>query len=149
MASSDFSFGFLLYSLYRTYISRYNGYRPPQPDRRSLLFRHLLSQHSVLPSLEGVLGVLLLIILHRFLWLFAGTYSARLPLVPLPGGHFGVARFTLVVACTCCFASLSQGVISLQHIGSSQRTGDLLRGLLLVTTTGLSPASRRRLFRTH
>ena len=28
---------------------------------------------------------------------FAGTYSARLPLVPLPGGHFGVARFTL-----CC-----------------------------------------------
>src|SRR5271157_5140063 len=44
----------------------------------------------------------------------------------------------------CCFASLSQGVISLQHIGSLQRTGVLLRGLLLVTTTGLSPASRQR-----
>jgi len=43
----------------------------------------------------------------------------------------------------CCFAPLSQGDTTLQHIWSPRRTGCLLRGLLTVTTTGLAPVSRR------
>jgi hypothetical protein len=41
------------------------------------------------------------------------------------------------------FASFSQGVTTLQHLRSPRSTGCLLRGGLTLTTTGLSPASRR------
>ena len=49
----------------------------------------------------------------------------------------------------CCFASLSQGVTSLQHTRSPRCTGCLLHGLLEVTMTGLAPVSRQWLIRTH
>ena len=43
----------------------------------------------------------------------------------------------------CCFAPLSQGVSTLQYSQSPDCTGCLLRGLLIVATTGLPPVSRR------
>ena len=49
----------------------------------------------------------------------------------------------------CCFAPLPQGHTPLQHNRSPRSTGSLLRGLLAVTTAGLSPASKRQLCRAH
>jgi hypothetical protein len=49
----------------------------------------------------------------------------------------------------CCFALLPQEDTPLQHYRSSTSTGSLLRGLLAVTTVGLSPTSRRQLIRAH
>ena len=49
----------------------------------------------------------------------------------------------LLYATGCCFAPLSQGVTTLRHSQLPGCTGCLLRGLLIVTTTGLAPVSRR------
>ena len=45
----------------------------------------------------------------------------------------------------CCFALLPQERTPLQHNRLPGSTGSLLRGLLAVTTVGLSPTSRRQL----
>src|SRR5205823_1410819 len=47
------------------------------------------------------------------------------------------------------FAPPSRRDTSLQHRWSPTSTGRLLRGSLAITTTGLSPASQRRLFKAH
>ena len=47
------------------------------------------------------------------------------------------------------FASLSRGVTTLQHHQLPDGTGCLLHGGLTLTVTGLTPASRRWLCRTH
>ncbi len=48
-----------------------------------------------------------------------------------------------------CFAPPSQRDTSLQHRWSPSSTGSLLRGSLVITTTGLPPASKQRLFKAH
>ena len=49
----------------------------------------------------------------------------------------------------CCFALPSREVTTFQHTRSPRCIGCLLPDRLFVTRTGLPPASRRQLFRTH
>ena len=58
------------------------------------------------------------------------------------GANMSVLQVSLYVT-GCCFASLSQGVTTLQHNQSPDCIGCLLSGGLTLTRTGLSPASRR------
>jgi hypothetical protein len=112
---------------------------------RPLLFRRLLSQHPVLPTPEGP-SRLHFQVLRRFhglrYWL---TSSA--PSFPFRA-NISVLQDSLYVT-GCCFALPSQEVTTFQHTRSPRCTGCLLPGRLFVTRTGLSPASRRQLFRTH
>ncbi len=79
-------------------------------------------------------------ILRRFCSLRLRS-RARLPLFPFRA-NISVLQASRHVT-GCWFAPLSQGDTSLQHIRLPRCTGRLLHGLLVVTTTGLTPVSRR------
>ena len=104
---------------------------------RSLLFHCLLSQHPVLYTPEGS-SRLLFQVLHRFHGLRCSR-STRHPLVPFPG-YISTLQDSLNVA-GCCLASPPRGVTTLLHSQLPVCTGCLLRGHLIVTTTGLPPVS--------
>ena len=110
------------------------------PDRmRSPLFYRLLSQHSAPPTPDRSSRLL-----FQMLRLFHGLRLAqRGSTRPCP---FRVNISTLqdsLDVTDCCFASRSPGDTPLQHPQSPESTGSLLRGALALTTTGLTPASRR------
>ena len=113
---------------------------------RPLLFHRLLSQHPILPTPESS---------SRLFSPEFGDTSGSLPLLlPSPcvtgsalscspyGANMSVLQVSLYVT-GCCFASLSQGVTTLQHNQSPDCIGCLLSGVLTLTGTGLSPVSRR------
>ena len=83
----------------------------------------------------------------RLPWPSPSLTSSALPCSPL-GANLSTLQDSLHVA-GCGFALLSQEVTTLQHLRSPRGTGCLLRGGLTLTATGLSPASRRQLIRTH
>ena len=71
--------------------------------------------------------------------------SLRMERSALPGSPSGANLSTLqdsLYVAGCGFALLSQEVTTLQHHRSPDSTGCLLRGCLIITATGLSPASR-------
>ena len=76
-------------------------------------------------------------------WPSLSLTSSALPRSPF-GANLSTLQDSLYVA-GCGFALLSQEVTTLQHLRSPRSTGCLLRGPLVVTTTGLSPVSRRQL----
>ena len=80
-------------------------------------------------------------------WPSLSLKSSALPCSP-SGANISTLQGSLHVT-GCGFALPSQEVTTLQHHQSPDSTGCLLRGLLAVTTVGLSPTSRRQLIRTH
>ena len=79
----------------------------------------------------------------RLPWPSPSLTSSALPCSPF-GANLSALQDSLYVA-GCGFALLSQEVTTLQHLRSPRSTGCLLRGGLILTATGLAPASRRRL----
>ena len=119
---------------------------------RPRLFHRLLSSHTcpLVGSRSPYAG-----------GFFAAAFSGSSPL-PWPAVSLSTSApsFSLVRAnistlqdslnvTGCEFASLSPGVTTLQHHQSPDGTGCLLHGGLTLTVTGLPPASRRWLCRTH
>jgi hypothetical protein len=80
----------------------------------------------------------------RLPWPSLSLTSSALPCSP-SGANLSTLQDSRNVA-GCGFALLSQEVTTLQHLRSPRSTGCLLRGPLVVTTTGLPPVSRRQLF---
>ena len=80
-------------------------------------------------------------------WPSLSLTSSALPGSPC-GANISTLQDSLYVT-GCGFALLSQEDTTLQHLRSPRSTGCLLRGGLTLTATGLAPASRRQLFRTH
>jgi hypothetical protein len=111
---------------------------------RPLLFHHLLSQHPILPTPES--SWRLFQVQCRFCCL-RHAWQARLSLFPFRV-NMSVLQVSLYVT-GYCFASLSQGVTTLQHNQSPDCIGCLLSGSLTFTGTGLSPVSRWWFIRTH
>jgi hypothetical protein len=143
--------GLQYYGLLRLLIRRPPGFRflslyqrlqqvRPADRMKPLLFQRLLSPHPALPTPEGS-SRLLLQVLRRFPGLRFRLRNSAPSCSPL-GANISTLQVSLDVT-GCGFASPSQEVTSLQHLRSPRSTGCLLRGCLSITTTGLSPASRR------
>ena len=112
---------------------------------RPLLFRHLLSQHPVLPTPEGSWR-LLFQVLHRFHGLRYGKTSSApsFPFrakIPTLQDSFHIAG--------CCFAPLSLGVTTLLHSQSPSCTGCLLRGHLDCYHDRTCTGKQMTAYRTH
>ncbi len=108
---------------------------------RPLLFHRLLSQHPASPTPESPSRLLF----RFFAASMAFALAEKLGSLLFPSrANISTLQDSLYVA-GCCFALPSQEVTSLQHNQSPGCTGCLLCGLLTVTTTGLSPVSRRQL----
>jgi len=140
MASSDFSPGFPLDFTSSAYTSGYGGCGPPTGWDLSCSVAYF--HHIPLSLRRGVLQCCTSGSLH-LPWPSLSLTSSALPCSPL-GANISTLQDSLYVT-GYGFAPLSPGVTSLQHSQSPGCTGCLLRGLLAVTTTGLSSASRRQL----
>ncbi len=110
---------------------------------RSLLFRHLLSQHSASSTPESSSG-LRFQILHPFCGLRQHLKGSALSCSPSSRGNLTMLQSSLYVT-DCCFAPPSQRDTSLQHNQSPGSTGRLLLGSLAITETGLAPVSKWQL----
>ncbi len=106
---------------------------------RSLLFRHLLSQHSVSFTPESSSG-LLFQILHPFLGLRQHLKGSALSFSRQKRANLTMLQSSLDVT-DCCFAPPSQRDTPLQHNQSPGSTGRLLLSFLAITETGLAPVS--------
>jgi len=113
--------------------------RPP-------LFHRLLSQHPAPHTPED--SSRLLPGSSSLPWPSLSPEQLGSLLFPLPRANMTTLQDSRDVT-GCCFAPLSPGGTPLQHIRSPRCTWCLLHGLLVVTTTGLSPTSKRQLVRTH
>jgi len=82
-------------------------------------------------------------VLHTFLGLRSCVTNSAPSCSPF-GANISTLQDSLYVT-GCCFALPPQEDTPLQHNRSPGSTGSLLRGLLAVTTVGLSPTSRRQL----
>lgn len=107
---------------------------------RSLLFRHLLSQHSASSTPESSSG-LRFQILHPFCGLRQHLKGSALSCSRQWRANLTMLQSSLNVT-DCCFAPPSQRDTSLQHNQSPGSTGRLLLGSLAITETGLAPASK-------
>lgn len=107
-------------------------------------FRRLLSQHPPPPTPEGPSRLL-----HRlFAASIAFVVSEQLGCLWTPSSRASISTRQDSLSVTGrCLAPLSPGDTPLQHLRSPGSTGSLLRGLLAVATTGLSPASSRQIHR--
>lgn len=114
---------------------------------RSLLFRHLLSQHSASNTPESSSG-LHIQILHPFHGLRHCMTGSALSCSRLRRANLTMLQSSLYVT-DCCFAPPSRRVTSLQHNRLPGSTGRLLLSSLAITETGLAPVSTCQLFRTY
>ncbi len=116
----------------------------PHDPARSPLLPCWLSRYSAPPTPEGSSK------LHfQNLHLFHGLHVAlhtRLPLVPLAGLICQRCRIPLY-GTDYRLAPPSQEDTALHHTPSPGCSGSLLRGSLVITSTGLSPASHQNLSR--
>jgi len=110
---------------------------------RSPLFHLLLSQHSASHTPESSLR------LHSRVFTSSLTFT-KMSVVRFSLCSFQIRITTLqnsLYVTDCCFAPPSQRDTQLQHNQLPGSTVSLLRGFLAITTTGLSPVSRRLLSR--
>jgi len=125
---------------------------------RPLLFRRLLSPHPVPPYAGEFFGAAFPGS-SRLPWPSPSLTSSALPCSPLGANlstllpvHRTGVHLMLRAAVLLSFLRRSRTLCvrpTLQHLRSPRSTGCLLRGGLTLTATGLSPASRRQLIRTH